>query len=105
MGPTFEADVMDMTWALGSGGNLGPNCTGKWKTEDIRELQMGGMNWIRTKEHSKWAIAGDYVCIGDINRQPSQMIRGGGSICFKDSELSGQIRDSIVQIDTCSDDE
>ena len=45
-----------------------------------------GLFFQETQDHSKYALSiaasRSMVCIGDINKQPSQSNRGGGQICM-----------------------
>jgi deoxyribonuclease-2 len=58
-----------------------------------------------TRDHSKWGVSADssqpWVCVGDMNRMPSQLQRGGTAICFKSSPLWVGFRKAIDAADSC----
>jgi len=63
----------------------------KYTVENVTAIHMAdGKSWRETQDHSKWAIsdsAAKVVCISDINRQYSQEKRGGGALCYHNSDL------------------
>jgi deoxyribonuclease-2 len=57
-----------------------------WRNRD------DNVNFIETKDHSKWAIQEKddckvWILVGDLNRMESQKKRGGGGIWIQDREL------------------
>jgi hypothetical protein len=56
--------------------------------------------------HAKWAMSQDpaepWVCFGDINRQPSQRLRGGGALCMKDQASHKIMAKFVKEVDQCS---
>jgi len=67
-------------------------CDRDFRVQQIERLDWRGrkvrnrtVNSIRT--HAKWGLSMDasnpWVCFGDINRQRSQRLRGGGAACLK----------------------
>jgi deoxyribonuclease-2 len=98
--PTYQGNVIAETWGLG-GGNLGSDCTGNYEAHDVVNLNFSGIKWKRTNDHSKWAVIGDNMCIGDINRQHGQLARGGGTFCAEDREFAADVRKAIVNMSEC----
>jgi deoxyribonuclease II len=72
---------------------------------NIREVSLSGIDWLETKDHSKWAVSfstGKYwSCIGDINRQDGQTNRAGGTVCYQNSPLWKDLTAMIVSSDSC----
>ncbi|XP_072245536.1 deoxyribonuclease-2-alpha-like [Leuresthes tenuis] len=56
-----------------------------------------------TMDHSKWCVtsAGDWTCIADMNRERSQMGRGGGAICIQDPIVVNSFRALISKYEDC----
>ena len=66
---------------------------------NVISMRVVGVDFLTSKDHSKWAITTDAgaasgnniwtssasasVCICDINRQLSQFSRGGGCLCLR----------------------
>lgn len=70
-----------------------------YEVVNVTSIRMeAGETWRETQDHSKWAISDssvDTVCVGDINRQYSQEKRGGGTLCFHNSEMWTAFNDII----------
>ncbi|PNH08914.1 Cell-death-related nuclease 7 [Tetrabaena socialis] len=88
----------------------------------------GGAGWDSLKDHSKWglgistaaqtpgpgAAAGGgaealaslasaaTVCLGDLNRQPSQRFRGGGYVCTQDAGLWAAFNSLVAELEPCA---
>lgn len=77
-----------------------------------------GVGWDSMKDHSKWGVstaglmsADQYdelgqqhdtrVCLGDLNRQPSQRFRGGGYVCSSDPRVWIAFRSLVVELEPC----
>lgn len=65
-------------------GNLPSNCTPPTNVYNVAEMNLGGVKYTRSHDHSKWAIVGNNFCVGDLNRFESStgVQRSGGSLCF-----------------------
>ncbi|XP_034562078.1 deoxyribonuclease-2-beta-like [Notolabrus celidotus] len=50
---------------------------------NVKSINLTGQSFTNTADHSKWCVtAGEgWTCIADMNREESQMKRGGGAIC------------------------
>lgn len=57
-----------------------------------------------TQDHSKWCVTSDgsLTCIADMNREKSQMDRGGGAICTDDPVVGKAFRALIFQYEPCT---
>lgn len=93
--PTLKTDTYSETWSRGVG-TISSNCTGDYKAYNILNVNFQGVKWTRMNDHSKWAIAKDYFCIGGINRQLKQLERGGGTWCIHDKEIAQQMKNIVV---------
>ncbi|KRX05908.1 hypothetical protein PPERSA_03845 [Pseudocohnilembus persalinus] len=63
-----------------------PDCDVRFQTKSNLYIYWDDQyQYEFTNDHSKFAITetGDFVCFGDINRQNSQNVRGGGTNCFQ----------------------
>jgi deoxyribonuclease II len=84
--PYFNSgDYYVESWRHGKG-NLPSNCTKSSKVYNIESLRFqdrDGVSFDTMKDHSKWLINRDrgLICVGDINRQEHQLVRGGGTVC------------------------
>ncbi|KAH7707467.1 deoxyribonuclease II [Aphelenchoides avenae] len=94
-------DMYVETW-LNNAIDYLPSCDGKQVT-NIRSMKMGQYAWDSADDHSKWTISKEpaTVCIGDINRQPSQRNRGGGTVCFEHQQIWQFLKNSIVTYECC----
>lgn len=104
--PSLQVDLLVETWQHGAG-NLPSDCsTSRWKVMNVKQVQVTDKYQFATlKDHSKWAVSvpGDkeYVCIGDINRQEHQKVRGGGSVCSQLDEIANIYRIMVEDIESC----
>lgn len=57
-----------------------------------------------TVDHSKWSVTsgGGWTCIADMNREESQMERGGGAICTNDSIVGMAFYEMNAAYEQCS---
>lgn len=101
-------DLFVETWMNGVDSNKIPSsCTQKgFKNEvlDVTNYTLDDTVWTETQDHSKWAIAqkSKTVCIGDINRQKSQSLRGGGTVCHSSSSIWSSFRAAITGVQACT---
>ena len=98
--PTLKARTYAATWSNGVG-TLNSDCNGKYNTYNVLKVNFDGVEWTRSKDHSKWAVVGDYVCICGINRQASQTKRGGGCWCKKDITWARSMNNVISEFEQC----
>ena len=106
--PYFNRSLFVETWERGNGAPS--DCTGKSFVYNVCDMELLNWEYKDTLDHSKWAVTepkeeGDdgYFCVGDLNRMTTQFERGGGSVCFKASTLSQQIRKGIWSYEKCSE--
>lgn len=78
----------------------------RYDSVNIRRVSVGaGREFKETQDHSKWGVSLGHkkhvVCIGDINRQQHQNLRGGGTVCKEDRDMWTAFRGLIVEADKC----
>ncbi|XP_072015557.1 plancitoxin-1-like [Amphiura filiformis] len=95
--PYFQKNLFTETWQHDSFYKI-PSYCGNPQVVNINRVQLGfnapgydHYEYLSTSDHSKWAVASDQpppppnqqvVCIGDINREYSQVCRAGGTVCM-----------------------
>lgn len=70
---------------------------------NVEKEQVGSTWWLGSDDHSKWGVSrsGTITCIGDINRMTSQAARGGGTLCFDNSDLHSLFKSIVIETDSC----
>lgn len=112
MAPELKSDLFVETWRRGAGTPLTSNCTYEFKVNNIESVELSftpessvqkTTPWSYLEDHSKWAVAVSEptTCIGDINRMASQAKRGGGSVCFHNSNVWNTAKSSIHELESC----
>lgn len=73
-----------------------------YNVKKVRLLNMRPFS--DTVDHSKWCVArSQWICIADMNREMSQMARGGGAICFSNATVHQAFDAAIASYETCRD--
>ncbi|KAK7505118.1 hypothetical protein BaRGS_00003688 [Batillaria attramentaria] len=89
--PYLKVPLLVETWQHGDECDvLHTNCSTQYEVYNIVETTLpGNFFFSEFKDHSKYAISltGQWVCVGDINRERSQFKRGGGTLCFQDGRV------------------
>lgn len=104
--PTLQVNLLVETWSHGAG-NLPSDCfTSPWKVMNVRVVDvLKDYQFETLKDHSKWAVSmtgdKDYICVGDINRQEHQKVRGGGSVCTMLDSVADVYRKTIEDVEGC----
>uniref|UniRef100_A0A336LWG3 CSON003579 protein n=1 Tax=Culicoides sonorensis TaxID=179676 RepID=A0A336LWG3_CULSO len=80
--PALQSDLNVETWQHGTG-NMASNYS----------------KWAVSTEHSK---QGDWICVGDINRQEHQKKRGGGTVCQNHKRIATFYQNSVQDVQPCS---
>lgn len=98
--PTLKTSMFSETWSNGRQINLPSNCTGLYRTQNIEELSL---NFTVHHDHSKWLVsnAGNWTCIGDMNRQAEQKTRHGGFACIDEPKIQQRFYQLISNVDPC----
>lgn len=71
---------------------------------NVKEVKAPNMEpFSDTSDHSKWCVTrgADWTCIADMNREVSQMDRGGGAICTNDAAVRNAFETLIKRHDPC----
>ncbi|KAG5666998.1 hypothetical protein PVAND_015001 [Polypedilum vanderplanki] len=109
--PNYLAgDFYVESWQHGRG-NIKSDCTKPTKVYNIKDVSIHGSDFGNDdkiifetlKDHSKWLVSkeNNLTCIGDINRQEHQKVRGGGTVCLKNITISNIYTKSIESSEPC----
>ncbi|KNC46493.1 deoxyribonuclease II family protein [Thecamonas trahens ATCC 50062] len=107
--PTLGSDLYVESWQNGVG-KLPTYCRPQYPynvyniaTMAVGTPSGGEIMWKETQDHSKWAVTvtDQFVCIGGINRQHGQRVRGGGTLCHNSPSLFAAFNSSIQTIEPC----
>ncbi|ALC46501.1 DNaseII [Drosophila busckii] len=115
--PALNVNLFVEAWRDGAG-NLPDSCDKSTKVFNVQDIANPEylVDFKTTADHSKWAVSeetgiklhrwriggGDWICIGDINRQQSQQHRGGGTVCHKSSRVSDLYRKLVANFEKCA---
>lgn len=115
--PALGVNLFVEAWRDGAG-NLPDTCDKANKVYNVQDISNAEflVEFKTTGDHSKWAVSeesgiklhrwriggGDWICIGDINRQQAQHHRGGGTVCHKSSRVSDLYRKLVANYEKCN---
>ncbi|CAE52578.1 DNase II [Fowlpox virus] len=104
IGPTLESDLLSETWQR-RGESMITNCSSKYHVHNIKSINVNGTSFINYYDHSKWIVSlydkKGWVCIGDINRSPTQRHRGGGYACTRNGYLFKLLKETVIEYEGC----
>ncbi|XP_039983665.1 deoxyribonuclease-2-alpha-like isoform X2 [Xiphias gladius] len=83
---------------------LPSNCSIPHRVYNVKEVTiLKGKPFNDTVDHAKWCVApdGGWTCIADMNREVSQMGRGGGAICTNDGAVGKAFYTLITKHEPC----
>ena len=104
--PSLQTSLIVETWRNGLPSD-DPACETPFRVEDVLGVRFRemGVSFSYEHDHAKWAVGRDrgthWVCVGDINRTPSQMGRGGGTLCLREKGLWKAFSGLIADIHGC----
>eukprot|EP00825_Cyclidium_porcatum_P048509 TRINITY_DN816_c0_g1_i6.p1 TRINITY_DN816_c0_g1~~TRINITY_DN816_c0_g1_i6.p1 ORF type:complete len:461 (+),score=50.16 TRINITY_DN816_c0_g1_i6:30-1412(+) len=103
--PFFHTDMAFETWGNSAEGYMPPECDTFKVVSNLQVEFTKDDSFTSLDDHSKYGISLDgtqpIVCYGDINRQESQLSRGGGTVCFFYPPLHQILLKAFVQLQTC----
>jgi deoxyribonuclease-2 len=108
--PTLRTPLVLETWMRPASAPMCvlPTNTTSFSVNSVVTLRFGNGTFAfkETQDHSKYAIsvnkASPWVCVGDINFEDSQFVRGGGTSCISSPALWASLRMAINSTDSCS---
>ncbi|XP_072043665.1 plancitoxin-1-like isoform X2 [Amphiura filiformis] len=110
----YHYSLYTETWQRGNDNKIASYCNYP-KVINIKNVQVGKYKFSSAQDHSKWAVtAGDArkppsqqaVCIGDINREKTQLKRAGGTVCMdKVLNVWRAFREAILGAEICTNSE
>jgi deoxyribonuclease-2 len=88
-------DLVVESWNHNDSMNINSTCGRKYDVFDAKNVSLPfNISFSTYWDHSKYAIAYNqfggtfpFMCIGDINRQLHQEVRGGGTMCFMNATV------------------
>ncbi|XP_070505158.1 deoxyribonuclease-2-alpha [Chironomus tepperi] len=105
--PHYNAgDFFVESWRHGPG-NIGSDCTKQTKVYNVKDIAIRSseeISFSTLHDHSKWMVSNDnnLICVGDINRQEHQKVRGGGTVCIQLESVAKVYNQIIVDSEPCS---
>ncbi|XP_047442301.1 deoxyribonuclease-2-beta-like [Mugil cephalus] len=84
---------------------LKSNCSINYHVINVKDVKLLDLEaFSNTVDHSKWCAtqSGLFTCIADMNREMSQMARGGGAICTNNAVIGKAFYDMIETSEECS---
>ncbi|XP_020780364.2 deoxyribonuclease-2-beta [Boleophthalmus pectinirostris] len=101
----LAVDLLVETWQTTEYA-LPSNCTLPQHTLNIwRILIPGSRRFLSRHDHSKWCVSREYeaqlTCLGDLNREKTQLWRGGGLTCTNNPLIYKAFRQLVDQYTEC----
>ncbi|KRX45385.1 Plancitoxin-1, partial [Trichinella murrelli] len=103
--PTLKSELFVETWRHGGRENLPSNCSETFTVENIKRIRFSDdLDFDFASDHSKWAVSQikkKTVCVGDINRQKSQLNRSGGTMCISIKNIWKAFYTTVAAVELC----
>ncbi|CAI4221266.1 unnamed protein product [Auanema sp. JU1783] len=103
--PEMGTNLAVQSWLNGGAADLHSVCTSQYSVYDMKTVTVPDLTFNSSKDHSKWAVSDTervpLVCVGDINRQKSQLSRGGGTLCIQSVPLWKTYRSTVSVVEPC----
>ncbi|TNN21054.1 Deoxyribonuclease-2-beta isoform 4 [Schistosoma japonicum] len=109
--PTLKKSLDTETWQ--HDGSLPSACHRQYSVKNIKSIyiEVSKTTITNPHDHAKWAVTvssndlvedtNNWVCLGDINRQPHQFYRGGGTMCIMNQQLWQSFYTTIQSVEEC----
>lgn len=85
--------------------SLASNCSSSipHHVYNVKTVKLLKHDFNDTVDHSKWCVTSDesWTCVADMNRETSQMGRGGGALCMDSYEVAKAFRSTISAYEPC----
>ncbi|XP_051021355.1 deoxyribonuclease-2-beta [Acomys russatus] len=107
MAPWLKTHLLAETWQRTTHEELHSNCSLPYHVHNIKVIHVPHHFYFSsTHDHSKWCVStkdskNRWVCIGDLNRSPSQAFRGGGFICTKNRYIYRSFYRLVSKYESC----
>lgn len=82
------------------------NCSLPYHVYNINRIRLGRKySFSSYHDHSKWGVSklsnSHWTCIGDLNRDPHQVFRGGGFICTRNWHIYQSFHGAATHYKKC----
>uniref|UniRef100_A0A3P9MM94 Deoxyribonuclease-2-alpha n=1 Tax=Oryzias latipes TaxID=8090 RepID=A0A3P9MM94_ORYLA len=85
--------------------SLASNCSSSipHHVYNVKTVKLLKRDFNDTVDHSKWCVTSDenWTCVADMNRETSQMGRGGGALCMYSNKVAKAFRSTISAYERC----
>uniref|UniRef100_UPI00398F87DA deoxyribonuclease-2-alpha-like isoform X1 n=2 Tax=Pristiophorus japonicus TaxID=55135 RepID=UPI00398F87DA len=101
-----QSNLLVQSWP-NSPHTLPSNCTMKYAVYNVKRIVFSAdVGFVSEVDHSKWCVttpgAGvKWTCIGDINRDLAQELRGGGTVCTNDPTVWESFSGLVASCEVC----
>ncbi|XP_041647898.1 deoxyribonuclease-2-beta isoform X2 [Cheilinus undulatus] len=100
----LDSDLLVETWQRHH--ELPSNCSLPKHAMNIKRIQLPGSVLFKShNDHSKWCVSlafkDQLTCLGDLNRETSQMWRGGGLVCTHNPLIYKAFRQAVDWYISC----
>ncbi|KAJ8277800.1 hypothetical protein GJAV_G00080200 [Gymnothorax javanicus] len=102
---TLKTDLLSETWQHSSFA-LPSNCSLPSHVMNIKRIKLPGAIQFKSHfDHSKWCVSRIYkdrwICLGDLNREATQVWRSGGLVCSQNPIIYRVFRQAVAWYESC----
>ncbi|XP_065202454.1 deoxyribonuclease-2-alpha-like [Planococcus citri] len=107
MSNELKCTLLTETWLHD---NIMPSvCNETYQVHNIKKIKWNSTSdydqFNDYYDHSKWTICAEektpWICIGDINRESTQLVHGGGTVCLNDLSLWKIYSKMVAEVEPC----